>query len=274
MKYWPMYGVQIAFRDYNFALGITKSPFIGLENFKDFFKSYYFWNLIRNTVGISVYSIVVGFPMPILFALILNEIGNNMFKKTVQTISYAPHFISTVVMCGMIINFLSPSIGLINRLIVLLGGQSRPFMIMHKWFKSIYVLSDVWQNMGWSAIIYLAALSNVDVQLIEASIIDGASRMQRIRYINIPSIMSTIVILFILRLGSIMNVGFEKIFLLQNPLNFESSDVISTYVYRRGLVQMEFSFSTAVGLFNSVINFTLIILANYITKKFGETSLW
>jgi putative aldouronate transport system permease protein len=274
MKYWPMYGVQIAFRDFNFALGISKSPWIGLSNFKDFFESFYFWTLMKNTIGLSIYSIAVNFPIPIVFALILNEIGNKTFKRFVQTLSYAPHFISTVVMCGMIINFLSPTIGLVNRIIVLLGGQSQPFMIMHKWFKSIYVFSDIWQNMGWSAIIYLAALSNVDLQLIEAATIDGATRIQKIRYINIPSIISTITILFILRLGSVMNVGFEKVFLLQNPLNLESSDVISTYVYRRGLVQAEFSFSTAVGFFNSAINFVLIIFANSITKKFAETSLW
>jgi putative aldouronate transport system permease protein len=273
-SYWPMYGLQIAFKKFSGPLGIWGSPWIGFKNFKNFFDSYYFWILIKNTLGITLYSILVGFPIPIIFALMLNEVSNKKFKSILQTVSYAPHFISTVVLVGIVIAFLSPTTGVINHLIKLFGGEPKPFMIMPGLFKSIYVWSGVWQNMGWSAIIYLAALSGIDPQQHEAAVIDGANKFQRICHINIPGILPTIIILFILNMGSIMNVGFEKVYLMQNPLNFEASDVISTYVYRIGLIQADFSFSTAIGLFNSIINFFMLIFVNLISRKVSEISLW
>ena len=271
MKYGPMYGVQIAFRNFNGALGILGSKWVGLAHFKSFFASYYFPLLVRNTVFISVYSLIAGFPMPIILALMLNEVRKSKFKRSVQTITYAPHFISTVVMVGMLITFLSPSAGIFNHLRVAIGLESRNYISEPALFRHIYVWSGVWQNTGWSSIIYLAALSSIDPQLHEAATIDGASRWQKIWNINVPGILPTIVILFILSSGSIMNVGFEKAFLMQNPT---TSDVISTYVYRRGLISAEYSFSAAVGLFNSIINFTLLILVNKLSKKLSETSIW
>lgn len=273
-SYWPMYGLQIAFKKFNSALGVWGSPWIGLRNFTNFFNSYYFWILIKNTIGITLYSILIGFPIPIIFALMLNEVDNKRFKRFVQTVSYAPHFISTVVVVGIIVAFLSPTTGVINHIIVAFRGEAKPFMIMPRWFKSIYVWSGVWQSMGWSAIIYLAALSGIDPQQHEAAVIDGANRFERIWHINIPGILPTIIILLILDMGSIMNVGFEKIYLMQNPLNFEASDVISTYVYRTGLIDADFSFSTAVGLFNSIINFIILVIVNIISGKASEISLW
>ncbi|NSW92049.1 MAG: sugar ABC transporter permease [Firmicutes bacterium] len=274
MKYGPMYGVQIAFKNFNGALGITGSPWVGLRHFKSFFDSYYFWPLIRNTVVLSVYSLIAGFPMPIILALMLNEVKNSKYKRTVQTVTYAPHFISTVVLVGMLITFLSPSTGIINHLRKALGFEVRNYIAEPALFRHLYVWSGIWQNTGWNSIIYLAALSSIDPQLHEAAIIDGASRWQRIWNINIPGILPTIVILFILSTGSIMNVGFEKAFLMQNPMNMETSDVISTYVYRRGLISAEYSFSAAIGLFNSVINFIMLVMVNKLAKKLGETSVW
>ncbi|MCS7462179.1 sugar ABC transporter permease [Paenibacillus doosanensis] len=272
--YFPMYGVQIAFRDYTPSLGIWGSPWVGLEHLKRFFDSYYFWTLIKNTIGISLYELVVGFPVPILLALALNELRDGAFKKWVQTVTYAPHFISVVVMAGMIIAFASPGTGLINLAIKAFGGEPVPFLTEPGWFKSVFVLSGVWQSMGWGTIIYLAALAGVDPQQHEAAMIDGATRLQRVWHVNLPSIVPTMVILLILNVGNFMSVGFEKVFLLQNPLNLESSDVISTYVYRSGLVQGQFSFSAAIGLFNSVINFILLLTVNRIAKRLNETSLW
>ncbi|TMV44210.1 sugar ABC transporter permease [Paenibacillus mesophilus] len=272
--YFPMYGLQIAFRDYTPSLGIWNSPWVGLEHLERFFQSYYFWTLIKNTIGISLYELVVGFPVPIVLALALNELRGGAFKKWVQTVTYAPHFISVVVMAGMIIAFASPGSGLINLAIKAMGGEPIPFLTEPGWFKTVFVLSGVWQNMGWGTIIYLAALAGVDPQQHEAAMIDGASRFQRVWHINLPSIVPTMVILLILNVGSFMSVGFEKVFLLQNPLNLESSDVISTYVYRSGLVQGQFSFSAAIGLFNSVINFVLLLAVNRIAKRLSETSLW
>lgn len=272
--YYPLYGLQIAFKDFIPTKGIWGSPWVGFEHLKRFFNSYYFWTLIKNTLGISLYSLIVGFPIPIILALMLNEVKSNFFKKLVQTVTYAPHFISTVVMVGIILAFLSPTSGILNTLIKFLGGEPIAFMQKPEWFKTIYVFTGVWQGAGWGSIIYLAALAGIDPQLHEAALMDGATRLQRIWYINIPGILPTIVILLILRSGSIMNVGFEKVFLMQNQLNMEASDVISTYVYRSGLLQAQYSFSSAVGLFNSVINCFLLVIVNSITRKIGETSLW
>lgn len=272
--YYPMYGLQIAFKDFDVSKGIWGSEWVGLEHFLRFFNSYYFWTLIKNTIGISVYTLAVNFPLPILLALMLNEVGNAKFKKFVQTVTYAPHFISMVVMVGMILSFLSPNTGIVNLILQALGGDSIYFMGEASMFKTIYVVTGAWQGTGWGAIIYLANLSSVDPQLHEAATIDGATRLQRIRYINFPVLLPTIIIMLIMRTGNIMSVGFEKVFLMQNSLNMETSDVISTYVYRAGLQQAQFSFSAAVGFFNSVINFILLTVVNQISKKVGETSLW
>lgn len=272
--YLPMYGVQIAFKNFQPARGISGSPWVGFDHFERFFNSYYFWDLLWNTLSISLYELAIGFPLPIILALAFNEIRNGIFKKSVQTITYAPHFISIVVMAGMIITFLSPSSGILIRMIEWVGLQPANFLEDPAWFKTVYVLSGVWQSAGWGTIIYLAALSGVDPQLHEAAIVDGASRFKRVLHINIPTIIPTISILLILNVGNILGVGYEKILLLQNSLNMESSDVISTFVYRAGLVNNQLSFSTAVGLFNSVVNAILLITVNRIAKKTSDNSLW
>ncbi|CAG7629910.1 putative multiple-sugar transport system permease YteP [Paenibacillus solanacearum] len=273
-EYAPMYGVQIAFKDFIATKGIWGSPWVGLKHFQRFFDSFYFWRLIRNTLGIGLYQLVVGFPVPILLALMINEVRSSKFRRFIQTITYAPHFLSTVVVVGMIMMFLSPQGGMINLLIQAFGGQPISFMTEPGWFKSVFVLSGVWQQMGWSSIIYLAALAGVDPQLHEAARVDGAGRLKRIWHINLPHLMPTIVVLLILNVGSILGVGFEKVFLMQNNLNMEASDVISTNVYRSGILGAQYSFSAAVGLFNSVVNFIMLITVNRIARKLSETSLW
>lgn len=272
--YWPMYGVQLAFKDYNIKQGIAGSPFVGLKYFERFISSYNFERLLFNTLGISIYSLVVGFPIPIIFALLLNYLRSNRLKKVTQMVSYAPHFISTVVICSMISIFSTKDTDLFNILRGLVGLEPVSFLSKPEWFKSIYVWSGVWQNTGWSAIIYISALSGVDYQMHEAAIIDGASKLQRIRHIDLPSIKSTIVMLLILNLGSMMSVGFEKVYLLQNDLNRTTSSIISTYVYEQGLVKQNYGFSTAVGLFNSVINFILLVSANIVSRKLFDESLF
>jgi len=272
--YGPMYGVQIAFKDFIAVKGINGSPWVGFEHFVRFFKSYHFWTLLKNTLGISIYSLAVGFPCPIILALMLNEVRHKYFKKTIQMVTYAPHFISVVVLVGIMTAFLSPNTGIVNQLIKKLGMEPIAFLEKPEWFKTLYVFSEVWQRAGWNSIIYMAALTNIDVQLHEAAIVDGSNKLQRIWYIDIPGIMPTTVILLILNMGNIMSVGFEKVFLMQNSLNMRSSEVISTYVYKVGLMGGEFSFSSAVGLFNSVINFMLVITVNRIARRVGETTLW
>lgn len=273
-SYIPMYGILIAFNNYVPTDGILGSHWVGFEHFTRFFNSYYFWDLLWNTLSISLYGLAIGFPLPIILALSFNEVKDGFFKRTVQTVTYAPHFISMVVMAGMIITFLSPSSGMITHVIEAFGITPPNFLTDPRWFKTIYVISDVWQGTGWGTIIYLAALTGVDPGLHEAAILDGATRLQRIRYINIPTIIPTITILLILNMGSLLGVGFEKILLLQNPLNMESSDVIATFVYRSGLVNAQYSFSTAVGLFNSVVNAILLVLVNQIVRRTSENSLW
>ncbi len=273
-RYYPMYGVQLAFKDFLAAKGIWGSPWIGFDHFERFFNSASFSLLIKNTLGISVYALIVGFPCPIILALMLNEVPSKYFKKTVQMITYAPHFISTVVLVGMITIFLSPGTGIFNQLFNLLGWDYIPFLSKPEWFKTIYVLSGIWQNTGWSSILYISALSGIDPQLHEAAKIDGASKLQRIWNIDIPGILPTAVILLTLNAGGLMSVGFEKVFLMQNTLNMRASDVISTFVYRVGLLDGDYSFSTAVELFNSVINFILLFTVNKVAKNLGETSLW
>lgn len=272
--YAPMYGVQIAFKKFSAVRGIVGSPWRGLYYFQQFFDSYLFGELIGNTLGLSLYSLAVGFPTPILLALMMNELRSERVKRVVQTITYAPHFISMVVMCSMIILFLSPSSGVLNWIIEILGGQSVYFMGKPEYFKTIYVLSGVWQNTGWSSIIYMAALSGIDPQLHEAATIDGASRLQRVWHINLPGILPTAVILLIMNCGSLMSIGFEKAFLLMNDLNRAAAEIISTFVYQRGLIDRNYSSAAAIGLFNSVINLILLFVVNTIARRISDTSLW
>lgn len=272
--YWPMYGVQMAFRDFVPSKGFWGSDWVGLDHFIRFFKSYYFERTMRNTVYISLYSLVAGFPFPIILALMLNEVKAKAYKKVVQTVTYAPNFISTVVMVGMIFIFLNPSTGIVNILIKLVGMQPVEFMSSPALFTHIYVWTGIWQNTGFSSVIYFAALASVDPEQHEAATIDGASRLQRLWYINLPVLIPIATILLILSAGNIMSVGFEKVFLLQNTLNMEASEVISTYVYKVGLINAEYSFSAAVGLFNSVINALLLVVVNTFARKLSDTSLW
>ena len=272
--YEPMYGAQIAFRDYNVRNGIWGSTWVGLTHFKRFLTSNNFWPLLRNTLSISLYSLVAGFPAPIILAFMLNELRSNKLRKVIQMISYAPYFISTVAVCGLILLFLQREHGLINVVRIAFGAEGVDFISKPEYFQTIYVLSGIWQGLGWGTIIYLAALSGVDPQIVEASIIDGASRMQKIWYIDLPSILPTVIILLILDCGSILNVGGDKILLLQNALNMGTSDVISTFVYRLGIQNAQFSYTTAIGLFNSVVNFIMLTVVNSIAKKLTDTSLW
>lgn len=273
-KYVPMYGVIIAFKNYIAVKGILGSPWVGLKHFEYFFSSPLLFRLLYNTISISLYSLLAGFPLPIILALSLNEVKNIRFKKTVQMVTYAPYFISTVVMVSIMLQFLSPQIGIVNHFIKLFGGQAVNFMGEPNYFKSLYVWSGVWQYTGYSSIIYLASLSSIDPELHQAAIVDGATKLQRIWNIDIPGIMPTAVILLILNVGQLMNVGFEKVYLMQNNLNMNSSDVLATYVYRMGLLNSQFSYSTAIGLFNSVVNLILLVMVNQVARKLGDTSLW
>ena len=273
-KYVPLYGIQIAFRNYKAADGFFGSEWVGLAHFIRFFRSYYFGTVIRNTLTITGLSLLLGFPVPILFALLLNEILHTKYQKLIQTISLAPHFISTVVMCGMLIIFLNPTTGLFNHIRSALGLTSFNYLQSASGFKWIYILSGIWQETGWSSIIYFAALAGVDSALLEAARIDGANKWQRIWHINLPVLVPTIVILLIMQCGSLLSVGFEKVYLLQNDTNLSASEVISTYVYRRGIVSGQFSFATAVGLFNSVVNMALLVSVNAVSRRLSDVSLW
>ena len=272
--YKPMYGITIAFKNYKMKLGIAGSAWVGFDNFGRIFTSYWFPIIIRNTLTVSLLSLVMGFPMPIIFALMLNEVRRDNTRKVFQTISYAPHFITTVVLCGMIILFLSKSNGIINKFVEFLGGERYAYMQDANAFKWIYSLSGVWQGLGWSSIIYYASLSSLDKEQLEAADIDGASRMQKIRYINLPCLYPTITILLILNCGSMLSVGYEKAYLLQTTPNLNGSEIISTYVYKMRLVKSDFSFSTAVDLLNSVCNIIILMIANFISRKISETSLF
>lgn len=272
--YLPMYGVVIAFKEYTPGRGILGSPWVGLKHFKQFFSGFYFERLLVNTLKISIYSLLWGFPLPIIFALMLNEFKEGFFRRTIQTVSYLPHFISLVVTCGMIINFLSPANGIINLLIRALGGRPINFLGQPQYFRTIYIASGIWQEFGWGSIIYLAALSGVSQELYEAARIDGAGRWKQMLHVTLPSISSTIIILLILSVGNIMSVGFEKIILLYNSSTYETADVISTYVYRMGLQSLQYSFSAAVGLFNSIINIVLLFIANALSRRLTDSSIW
>lgn len=273
-KYVPMVGNIIAFKDYNPIDGMFGSDWAGLKYFRQFIDYPYFWNYIENTLLLNLLGLLIGFPAPILLALALNEVGNAKFKKTVQMVTYAPYFISTVVVVSILMLILSPRTGFVNQIVTLFGFETINFMGEPEYFRSIYVLSDLWQSMGYSAIIYIAALAGVNPELYEAAKMDGASRLQKIWKIDIPSIVPVIVILLILNVGNMMNVGFEKIYLMQNTLNLSTSEVIATYVYKVGLLNANFSFSTAIGLFNAIINMLLLFVVNAFAKRISQTSLW
>ena len=272
-NYIPMYGIQLAFKDYRVADGIWGSAWVGLKHFKTFFESYQFKDLLWNTLSFSLYSLIAGFPMPIIFALLLNYITNVKLRKVVQIVTYAPHFISTVVYCGMILIFLS-SDGVINQLLKLIGIDSVAFLTNPSNFRNIYVWSGVLQNIGWGSIMYISVLTSVDPTLHEAATVDGATRFQRLLHIDLPAIVPTMVIMLIMRAGEIMDLGFEKAFLLQNNINLDYSEIIATYVYKIGIQGGQFSYSSAIGLFNNVINMVLLVVVNKIAKKVSDVSLW
>jgi putative aldouronate transport system permease protein len=271
--YVPMYGVQIAFKNYIASEGIWGSPWVGFDYFERFFRSFQFERLIVNTLLINALQLLL-FPVSIIVALSINELRDGFFKRFTQTVTYAPHFISTVIMVGILLTFLHPVTGIVNVIITALGGAPISFMTEPGWFRQVFVLSGEWQNLGWGAIVYLAALAAVDPQLHEAAIMDGASRWARIWHINLPSILPTVVILLILQMGNFMAVGFEKVYLMQNALNLPASEVIQTYVYKAGLLQAQYSFSAAVGLFNSVINLVILVVFNRLAKRVSGTGLW
>lgn len=272
--YLPLGGIVMAFKDFSPAQGIWDSPWVGMKNFVQFFKSYQFPITIKNTLVLSLYGIAVGFPLPIALALMCNQMRTKMFKKVFQVITYLPHFISTMVMCGMILIFLSPGSGILAGLGNLLNIEIPNLMASAKAFKHVYVWTDIWQHLGWDSIIYLAALSSIDPTYYEAATIDGATTLQKIRYIDIPLIAPTAMILLIMRAGSILGIGFEKVFLLQNTLNSSSSEIISTYVYKIGMQSCQYSLSTAIGLFNTVVNVIVLILINTLAKKTTDNSLF
>ncbi|MEK5418569.1 ABC transporter permease [Paenibacillus sp. FSL L8-0708] len=271
--YIPMYGVLIAFQDYNPMRGFLHSSWVGFKHFTNFFNSVYAFRIIKNTLLISVYDVIFGFPAPILLALLLNEVRKKMLKRTVQTLTYIPHFISMVVVAGLIIDFTSSG-GLLSNLALWISGQEGNLLSYPQYFRSIYIGSGIWQEIGFGSIIYLAAIAGINPELYEAATMDGAGRWKKAVYVTLPCIAPTIIILFILRLGSIMNVGFEKILLLYSPLIYDKADVISTFVYRKGLIDFDYSSSAAIGLFNSVINFVLLVGANWLSRKLTRTSLW
>ena len=272
--YIPMIGLVIAFKDYSPANGIINSPWVGFKYFTQFFNSVQFGTTMMNTLKISIYSILVGFPLPILLALLCNQLRAGKFKKVFQVTTYLPHFISTMVMCGMIILFLSPNSGLIANIFKSLGWTMPNLLSKPDSFAGVYVWSDVWQHIGWDSIIYLAALSAIDPTYYEAATMDGASRMQKILNIDLPLLLPTAMILLILRAGSLLSIGFEKVLLLQNPLNLAGSEVISTYVYKVGMLNFQYSYSTAIGLFNTVVNLIILLSVNWFSKRYTKTGLF
>lgn len=273
-KYIPMWGILISFKDFKPFIGFAGSQWVGMKHFVNFFSSPDAWRIIRNTLQLGLYSLIWGFPFPIIFALLLNEVTSLKYKKVVQTVSYMPHFLSAVVVCGMIITFLSPIRGIINQIIEMFGGNAVNFMSQAKYFRSVYIISDIWQQVGWGAIIYIAAITNVDAQLYEAAMIDGASKWRQIWSITLPCIAPTIVTMLILRTGSILEVGLEKVLLLQNPAIYETADIIATYVYRQGISGSNMSYATAIGLFSALTNLALLLSANFLSRRFSETSLF
>lgn len=272
--YYPMYGAQIAFRDFKITKGIWGSEWVGLKHFERFITGPYFWQILKNTLTLSIYSLIVGTPLPILFALLLNHCRSKRFAKVLQTVSYAPHFISTVVMVAIINMFVSPQSGIVNVFIKAVTGETFNFMGSPEAFPHLYVWTGIWQSLGWNSIIYIGALTSISPELHEAAIVDGATIVQRIRHVDIPGILPTVIILMIMNAGNVLSVGFEKVFLMSNSLNSSTAEVISTYTYKMGMQQAQYSFSSAVGLFNSVINFTILVIVNTIAKKVSDNSIF
>lgn len=271
--YAPMAGLYIAFTDYKITGGIFDGEWVGFEWFIRFFQGPYFVRLMRNTLLLSLETLIWGFPIPIIFALVLNEIRSKPFKRVAQTITYLPHFISIVVICGLVIDFTSLD-GLFNTIIQACGGEPIAFLTKPEWFRTVYVASEVWQTFGWNSIIFLAALTGIDMQQFEAARLDGASRVQQMIYISLPGILPTIVTVLLMRVGHLMSIGFEKVFNLYSPATYETADIISTYVYRQGILSANYSSAAAIGLFNSVINLLLVVMMNKVSRKLTETSLW
>ena len=271
--YRPLLGNVIAFKDYKASKGIWGSPWVGIKHFTAFFSSFYFWRLLRNTLLISLYGIIFSFPAPILLALLMNEMHSRWYKSTVQTITYMPYFISMIVICGMLMDFLKMD-GVITTILAVLGMPNENYLMKPEAFRTIYVASDIWQNCGWNSIIYMAALSSIDQELYEAAAIDGANRFKQTLHVTLPGLLTTIMILLIIRIGAVLNVGYEKIILLYNSANADTSDVISSFVYRRGILEANFSYTTAVDLFNSVISFGLVMGANALSRRKTAYGLW
>ena len=272
--YVPIYGLTIAFKDFGFGDTLASAPWVGFRWFSEFLNSMFFWRVLRNTVVLSFFTLVIGFPIPIIFALVVNEITAKGFKRTLQTVSYMPHFISTVIVVGILYNFFSVQHGYVNVIRALMGLDKIHFLLEPGYFRPLYIGSEIWQNFGWSSIIYIAAMSSINPELYEAAYIDGGTKRQQMWHVTLPGIRPTIVIILIFTLGNMMNVGFEKILLLYNPSVYEVADVIQTYVYRRGLKEFQWSFAAAIGLFNSVLNFGLLLLANTISRRLNQASLW
>ncbi len=273
-RYGPMYGLIISFKNYSVWEGITGSAWVGFEHFRNFFSSPDFLLLFKNTILLGFFSLLFGFPFPIIFAVLLNEVRVKFFKKTIQTVSFLPSFLSIVIISSMLIDFLSPSRGVINDLIAALGFEKIYFLVQPEWFRTIYITSDIWAQMGYESILYLAAMAGISPELYEAAKVDGAKRWHTIRYVTIPSIMPTVLILFIIKAGNMFRIGYEKILLLYNPMTYEVADVFSTYVYRRGLLQADYSYAAAVGLFEGIIALFMLLISNRISKRMGGNSLW
>ena len=273
-RYGPMLGLVISFQKYDLLKGILNSRWVGFKHFQNFFNSMFLWRLLRNTLLINLYDLIFNFPAAIILALLLNEVQNRRFKKTVQTITYMPYFISSVVLASMVVQFLSPSSGMINNLIAAFGGERQYFMVQPESFRTIYTLMNMWKSVGWNSIIFLAAISGINGELYEACRVDGGGYLRQMWHITLPGIAGTIVVMLIMRLGHMMDAGFETILLLQNNANMETSDVIGTFVYRKGLLSRDYSYGTAVGMFQSVTGFALVIFANWLSRRYSDTSLW
>lgn len=270
----PMAGMVIAFKDYSVYKGIADSPWVGFKYFTEFFESEFFVKVLRNTLLISLYQLAIGFPLPIIFALLLNEVSLKKYKMAVQTFSYLPYFISTVVIAGMVTMFLSPSNGIVNILLEKIGFEKVYFLTKPEWFRRIYTMTNIWVGLGYNSVVYIAALSGVDQQLYEACTLDGGGKFRQVLSVTIPGILPTIVTMFLIQIGNILNVGYELIILLYQPVTYETADTISTYVYRMGIEQANYSLSTAVSFFNSLVGFVLVVIANHISNKVNDTGLW
>ncbi|WP_239635283.1 ABC transporter permease subunit [Paenibacillus sp. H1-7] len=273
-RYGPLYGLVIAFKDYSVFAGVWGSDWVGLKHFAKFFSNSDFWILFRNTLLLGFYTLVFGFPFPILLAILLNEVRKQWFKKTVQTLSYLPAFLSVVIICSMIIDFLSPVNGLFNQLLSSIGFEKTYFLIDPGWFRPIYVISEIWGTVGYEAIIYLAAIAGINPTLYEAARVDGARRMQMIRHITIPGLLPTLLVMFILKTGSMIRIGYEKVLLLYNPMTYDVADVFSTYVYRKGLIESNYSYAAAVGMFEALVAMVMLLGANALAKRIGGNGLW